>query len=265
MKKILLILTLALVTFVGCTKDGGETTDNEKLVLTNSQWIVKEATELLEPQENYAASCILDFDLATPAKVTTAVVITESTNPEFPVGKFQVLTTEDYTALADEKGNHYYLTFGELSYDIEWVSKDVVILNVRDRVNDKLTLYRVQKPYSLKSTFTMSKAQWTPSAADVIYDFDLFKEGYITFGGRQEAQGKFYAEQWAAYSESMQDDGTLRVTIQAIDGDVIWKVKKVDDNTCQVYFPKMSGDGEFDELPFEFKRVEPPFTLYPRD
>mgnify|MGYP003296068996 CR=1 FL=1 len=266
MKKIFAILALATLAFVGCTKDGGETTDNEKLVLTNSQWIVKEATDLLEPQENYAGSCVLDFDLATPAKVTTAIVITESTNPEFPVGKFQVLTTVDYTALADEKGNHYYLTFGELSYDIEWVSKDVVVLNVRDRVNEKLTLYRVQKPYSLKPTFTMSKAQWTPGVADVIYDFDLFKEGYVTIGQRREAQGKFYAEQWAAYSESMQDDGTLRVTIQAIDGEAIWKVKKVDDNTCLVYFPKMFEGGESDELPpFEFKRVEPPFTLYPRN
>ena len=54
MKRFLFILTLATLAFVGCTKDGGETTDNEKLVLTNSQWIVKEATELLEPQENYA-------------------------------------------------------------------------------------------------------------------------------------------------------------------------------------------------------------------
>ncbi len=269
MKKIFAILALATLAFVGCTKVGGETTDNEKLVLTNSQWIVKEATDLLEPQENYAGSCILDFDLATPAKVTTAIVITESTNPEIPVGKFQVLTTVDYTAHADEKGNHYFLAFGELSYDIEWVSKDVVVLNVRDRVNEKLTLYRVQKPYTLKSTFTMSNSQWTPSTEEdsqiVIYDFDLYKEGYNTIGVRQEAQGKFYAEQWAAYSESMHDDGTLRVTIQTIDGEVIWKVEKVDDNTCLVYFPKMFEDGEFDEVPFEFRRIEPPFTLYPRD
>ena len=270
MKKIFAILALATLAFVGCTKDGGETTDNEKLVLTNSQWIVKEATDLLEPQENYAGSCVLDFDLATPAKVTTAIVITESTNPEFPVGKSQVLTTVDYTALADEKGNHYYLTFGELSYDIEWISKDVVVLNVRDRVNEKLTLYRVQKPYSLKPTFTMSKAQWTPSeeplSMTALYDFDLFKEGYVTIGVIQEDQGKYYVQESAAYSESMQDDGTLRVTIQAIDGEAIWKVKKVDDNTCLVYFPKMFEGGESDELPpFEFKRVEPPFTLYPRN
>ena len=263
MKKIFVILALATLAFVGCTKDGGETTDNQKLVLTNSQWIVKEATDLLEPQENYAASCILDFDLATPAKVTTAIVITESTNPEFPVGKFQVLTTEDYTALADEKGDHYYLAFGELTYDIEWVSKDVVILNVRDRVNEKLTLYRVQKPYTLKSTFTMSNAQWTPSVADVIYDFDLHKEGYNTIGVKQGAQGLFYVEEMVVYSESMHDDGTLRVTFQTIDGEAIWKVKKVDDNTCLVYFPEMSG--EFEEVPWEFKRVEPPFTLYPRN
>ena len=267
MKKIFAILALATLAFVGCTKDGGETTDNEKLVLTNSQWIVKEATDLLEPQENYAASCILDFDLATPAKVTTAIVITESTNPEFPVGKFQVLTTEDYTALADEKGNHYYLAFGGHTYDIEWVSKDVVILNVRDRVNEKLTLYRVQKPYTLKSTFTMSKAQWTSSAEDdseiVIYDFDLHKEGYNTIGVKQEGQDKFYVEEMVVYSESMHDDGTLRVTFQLEGREAIWKVKKVDDNTCRVYFPEMSGG--FEEVPWEFKRVEPPFTLYPRD
>jgi hypothetical protein len=267
MKKIFAILALATLAFVGCSKGGGETTDNQKLVFTNSQWIVKEATDLLEPQETYAASCILDFDLATPAKVTTAIVITESTNPEFPVGKFQVLTAVDYTALADEKGNHYYLTFGELTYDIEWVSKDVVVLNVRDRVNEKLTLYRVQKPFTLKSTFTMSNAQWTPSAKEfpeiVIYDFDLYKKGYNTIGVKQKDQDKFYVEQWAAYSESMHDDGTLRVTFQTIEGEAIWKVKKVDDNTCLVYFPEMSG--EFEEESWVFKRVEQPFTLYPRD
>lgn len=267
MKKIFAILALATLAFVGCAKDEGETTENEKLVLTNSQWIVKEATELLEPQENYAASCILDFDLATPAKVTTAVVITESTNPALPVGKFQVLTTEEYTALADEKGNHYYLAFGDLTYDIEWVSKNVVILNVRDRVNEKLTLYRLQEPYTLKSTFTMSNAQWMPSTGPfseiVIYDFDLYKKGYNTIGVKQEGQDKFYVEQWAAYSESMHDDGTLRVTFQATEGEAIWKVKMVDDNTCLVYFPEMSG--EFEEEPKEFKRVVPPFTLYPRN
>ena len=267
MKKIFAILALATLAFVGCSNDGGETTDNQKLVLTNSQWIVKEATDLLEPQENYAASCILDFDLATPAKVTTAIVITESTNPEFPVGKFQVLTTEDYTALADEKGNHYYLAFGELTYDIEWVSKDVVVLNVRDRVNEKLTLYRVQKPYTLKSTFTMSNAQWTPSVGVfpeiVIYDFDLYKEGYNTVGVKQEAQGLFYVEEMVAYSESMHDDGTLIVTFQVEGREAIWKVKMVDDNTCLVYFPEIYG--EFEEVPKEFKRVEKPFTLYPRN
>lgn len=255
MKKVFFIFAIALLALVGCSKEGGA----DKLILQNTQWIVENTPgNINPPQDLYSVVYVLDFDLAVEGKATTALVITSTNTPQFPVGTTKLIDIDDYYIYTDENGNPYAVKLADDILKIDVIDRNTLKLT-SEAASEPITLLRVGKPYELKwNIASFANAQWL-SEEGYIYDFDLRKKGYVV-GAAKGEDNEYYEVETAKYSELHEVDYSI-VTFEAMDGSALtkWKIEKSGDDKLNVYMDK---DGLFDVDPVEFVRLTEPVTIY---